>query len=118
VDVSVNCTGKGAWPEDGFALKLATTVGGGFVTVMVWLELLLWPGQVTVSVAVKLPALLYVWLGLCDELVAPSPKFQLQAVGPPVDVSVNCTVKGAWPELGLALKLAANGGGGFVTVIV
>ena len=38
-----------------------------------------------------------------------------------MDVSVNCTVKGAWPLVGLAVKLAANGGGGavqFVTVMV
>jgi hypothetical protein len=35
----------------------------------------------------------------------------------PVDWSVNWTVKGAWPEVGEAEKLA-TGGGGVVTVIV
>ena len=31
--------------------------------------------------------------------------------GQPVDVSVNCTVSGAVPELGVPLKLAVGGGG-------
>jgi hypothetical protein len=54
----VNCTVNGAWPEFGFALKLAVTGGGGaFVTVMVWLALLVCPLlPVTVKLAVKLPA--------------------------------------------------------------
>ena len=56
----MNCTDNGAWPEDGLALKLAVTGGGGaFVTVIVWLALLVWPPLPdTVNVAVKLPALL------------------------------------------------------------
>jgi hypothetical protein len=50
----VNCTVKGAWPELGLAEKVAVTGAGpgAFVTVMVWLALLLWPLPVKVSVAV------------------------------------------------------------------
>jgi hypothetical protein len=51
----------------------------------------------------------------------PSPKFQLHAVGLPVDASVNCTVKGACPLEGSAVKSAQSGGGGeaaLVTTIV
>ena len=61
---------------------------------------------------------------MCDGfwvvLVAPSPKFQLHAVTGPLDWSVNCTVKGAWPELGLAEKFAVTGvgPGALVTVMV
>ena len=58
VDVSLNCTANGAWPEDGLALKPAVTCAEAFVTVMVWLVLLLWPPLPdTVKVAVKPPAL-------------------------------------------------------------
>ena len=31
---------------------------------------------------------------------------------------MNCTVNGAWPEVGLALKLAVGGGGWSLSVIV
>jgi hypothetical protein len=34
----------------------------------------------------------------------PSPKPQLQVVGELVDISVNCTVKGPQPEVGVAEK--------------
>ena len=58
MEVSVNCTAKGAWPEGGFALKPAVTCEEAFVTVIVWLALLLWPPEpVTVSLAVKVAAL-------------------------------------------------------------
>ena len=49
----------------------------------------------------------------------PSPKFQDQAVGFPVEESVKCTASGAWPLLGLALKLATGAAGvGASAVIV
>ncbi len=55
--------------------------------------------------------------GLCAELCdEPSPKFQSQLVMLPLDLSVHCTVKGALPEVGLAVKFAV--GGGVVTWIV
>jgi hypothetical protein len=56
------------------------------------------------------PAAAYVWLGLRDVEVAPSPKLHDQDVGEPVDVSVNAT---AWPargEAGLKVKEAASVG--------
>jgi hypothetical protein len=40
-----------------------------------------------------------VWLGFSAVEVDPSSKSQLQEVGTPVDVSVNCT---AWPTTGVA----------------
>ena len=46
---------------------------------------------------------------LCDE---PSPKFQSRLVMLPLDRSVNCTAKGAWPEVLFAVKSAVGGGGG------
>ena len=53
---------------------------------------------------------------LCEE---PSPKFQSRLVMLPLDWSVNCTLKGALPEVGFALKFAVGaGGGGVVTWIV
>jgi hypothetical protein len=53
LDWSVNWTPNGAWPLLGLAEKLAVTGGGGLVTVMVWLTLLVWPLlPLTVKVAV------------------------------------------------------------------
>jgi hypothetical protein len=52
------------------------------------------------------------------ELDDPSPKFQLHETTGPLDSSVNCTLSGAWPEVGLAEKPALTGCGGLVTVIV
>lgn len=46
-------------------------------------------------------------------LELPSPKFQFQLVGVLIEVSVNATVSGAAPELGVPTKLAT---GGAVTV--
>jgi len=47
--------------------------------------------------------------------VPASPKFHAHEVGELVDVSVNATVSGAVPEVGVPVKLAT--GGGVVTVI-
>jgi len=41
-------------------------------------------------------------------LVFPSPKSQDHIVGPPVDVSVNCTVNGAVPDVGVPTKSAST----------
>ena len=46
---------------------------------------------------------------LCDE---PSPKFQSRLVMLPLDRSVNCTAKGAWPEVVFAVKSAVGAVGG------
>ena len=80
------------------------------VTKMV--ELLLdWPVRLeTVKVAVKLPVVLLVCFGSRVAAAKPSPNAQLHALGPPVERSVNCTVRGAAPELGLATKAAVTPG--------
>jgi len=54
---------------------------------------------VAVSVTVFAPVVVKAWLGFWEVLVDPSLKFHCQKVGPPVDVSVNCT---AWPAVGEA----------------
>lgn len=54
-------------------------------------------------------------MGCCTVLVPPSPKFQLQPLTVPVDVSLNATVIGALPDVVLTLKFAT--GGGIVAVI-
>ncbi len=55
-----------------------------------------------------MPALAYWWDGFCSVLVPPSPNVQSQLVGLPVDWSVKLTVRGAQPELGVALKAATG----------
>jgi hypothetical protein len=50
----------------------------------------------------------YVNNGLWTVLVFPSPKFQLHDVGELVEVSVNCTVRGAVPDVGVPVKLATG----------
>ena len=47
-------------------------------------------------------------------LVVKSPKSQCQAVGVPVEVSWNCTVSGAAPFVGVAVKSAVSGVAGSV----
>ena len=41
-------------------------------------------------------------------LVPPSPKFQLHDVGDPVELSVNCTVRGAVPDVGVPENAATG----------
>jgi hypothetical protein len=53
-------------------------------------------------------------MGFWSVLEPPSPKFQFQFVGVFVELSTNWTVKGAVPEVTLAVKLAT---GGAVTVM-
>jgi hypothetical protein len=54
-----------------------------------------------------------VWVGLSDVLVELSPKFQVHAVGLPVEVSVNVTV---WPVVG-ALGEKVKAAVGFEDVV-
>ena len=49
-----------------------------------------------------------VWLGFCCVDVVPSPKFQFQVVGEPVEVSTNWTCNGAGPLVGDAMNAAVN----------
>jgi hypothetical protein len=46
--------------------------------------------------------------GFCVVAVWPSPKFHAHDVGDPVDVSVNETVNGAFPDAGDRVKLATG----------
>jgi len=62
----------------------------------------------TVKLTVYFPVLLYVCAGLLDVEVFPSPKFHFHEVGEPVLSSVNCTFKGAFPEVGYAEKAATG----------
>ena len=48
------------------------------------------------------------WFGFCDVDVPPSPKFQLQLVIEPVELSVNATFRGASPLVGVAEKPATQ----------
>jgi len=57
----------------------------------------------------------YRWRGFCSSENVPSPKSQDQDVGLPVEVSVNCTVRGAEPAVGVPVKPGTSGG--TVTVI-
>jgi hypothetical protein len=54
-----------------------------------------------------LPGEAYWWDGLCVVDVFPSPKFQDLDEIVPVEVSVNCTLRGASPWSGVAEKFAA-----------
>ena len=77
----------------------ATGAGDGAgapVAVMVLVAVVEPLALVAVSVTVKSPAAVKVWLGFCAvEVALPSPKFHDQLVGLPVDVSVNWTARGA-----------------------
>src|SRR4051812_27278384 len=77
------------------------------------------PRFVAVKLTSKVPAVWYTWEGFCAADVAvPSPKFHDQLVGDPVEVSVNCTIRGAVPLAGVTVKDAVGaGGGGTVTWI-
>ena len=49
--------------------------------------------------------------------VEPSPKVQYQDVGELVDASVNATVSGDFPEVGVPVKLATGATGAVLTVM-
>ena len=76
--------GDGETFED--MVHAALSAGGGAVTDIVRLLLVVPPLPVTVSVTMKLPTLLKVCDGFCAELCAePSPKSQSQTLIVPVD---------------------------------
>lgn len=106
------------WALPALALRPVGAPGGVPLmgeAVMVTLEVAVFTGaelSLTVRVAVKVPAELYVWLGFWTVLVAdPSPKFQLKLYGgvPPVAVPVKAMFSGTWPEVGAAEAVAASG---------
>jgi hypothetical protein len=78
-------------------------------TLIVEVEVLDPKALLTVNMAVKYPALVYVWEGFCAVLLAdPSPKFHCQLVGELPDMSVNWTFNGDAPLMGVAVKLAVG----------
>ncbi|OQA58290.1 MAG: hypothetical protein BWY45_01258 [Euryarchaeota archaeon ADurb.Bin294] len=109
VDVSVNWTVSGAVPDVGVAVKFAT-MPPDWVTVMYpSFVLVLEPpvAELAVSFTVYVPAFWYVCEGFAIiPSVVPSPKSHAHMVGLPVDVSVNWTVSGAVPDVGVAVKSA------------
>ena len=62
------------------------------------------PRLLAVNDTVYLPPVRYVWTGFCTVafVTFPSPNDQFHAVGEPVELSVNATVSGAWPEVTFA----------------
>ena len=50
------------------------------------------------------------WVAFRSVEVFPSPKSQLHAVTLPSEVSLNCTVSGAFPSFGANVKLATGAG--------
>jgi hypothetical protein len=104
VEVSVNCTD---WPGAGSdGLNVKDAVSDEAPTAMVRLALEEPELFVTVSVTVRDPAVANAWLGFWAALVPPSPKSHAHDVGPPVDVSVNCTACPSPGEAGLKVKAA------------
>src|SRR4051794_6723597 len=55
--------------------------------------------------------------GCCAVDVVPSPKSQAQLVGPPVEVSVKVTTKGAVPDVGVAVNRAVGAGAGDTVMV-
>jgi Flp pilus assembly protein TadG len=105
IDVSVNWTACPAAGEAGVNVNDATTATA---TVTVRVVLADPVPFVAVRVTVFDPAVAKEWLGFCEVEVAPSPKFQDQAVGVPVDVSVNWTACPATGEAGVNVNEAAS----------
>jgi hypothetical protein len=58
------------------------------------------------------------WLGFFAVLVAPSPKFHCQEVGPPEVVSANCTASPGPGVEGLKTKVASADEGRTIRVLV
>jgi hypothetical protein len=94
--------------------------GAGGLTVIVAVAEVEPPLLVAVSLAVYVPAVLYVCDGFCAVDVPPSPNSQDHDVGEPVEVSVKLTGSGAVPVVGDAVKDATGAAGppGGLTVMV
>ena len=83
--------------------------------VICFIDVLLPPKFVALSVTSKTFGSTNVWTGFCSVEEFASPKFQFQDVGEPVEVSVNCTANGTVPFVIFVVKLAT--GVGVVMVI-
>jgi hypothetical protein len=62
----------------------------------------------TVNVTVYVPAARYLCSGFSNGEPPPSPKSHDHDVGEPVDVSVNCTSSGPYPDVGEAVSEAVG----------
>ncbi len=96
---------------------IPVTVGAGLVTVIypTRVAVLLPPALVAVRLTVYVPAVVYWCEGFWSADEPVSPKFHAHEVGLLAEVSVNVTVSGAVPDVGVPVKLAT--GGGVVTVM-
>ena len=72
---------------------------------------------VTFSVTVYVPFAEYLWEGFLSVDVLPSPKVHTHEVGELVDVSVNATVSGNFPVVGVPVKLATGATAAVLTVM-
>ena len=100
--VSVNVTFNDAFPESVEPQKSATGACEVVVTVIYFdfVAVLLPATFVTVSLTVYFPVLEYLCVGFWDVDDVPSPKSHFHLVGFPVLLSVNLTLKGAFPYFG------------------
>jgi hypothetical protein len=108
--VSVNVTSNCAGPLVGLAVKDAVGWVGADDTLIVCETDVPPPEFVAVSVAVNVPAVVYVCVGFWLVDVPPSPNAHAQLVGPPVLVSVKLTNSEAVPLVGLAVNAAVGAG--------
>src|ERR671911_769171 len=116
--VPVNVTFVSAGNEAPLAGAAISSVGAvfGAFTVTDWLAVSLPPGPLTVRVAVYVAGASYVvWTGSSNgrgssTKPVPFPSVHVIDVMFPVDVSVNCTVRGAVPVVGTAVNDATGGG--------
>ena len=72
---------------------------------------------VAMSETLYVPTVAYVLEGFSVVLVFPSPKFHNHDVGELAEVSVNWTVRGVLPEVGLPKKVATGESGAVVAVV-
>ena len=74
----------------------------------------------TVKVTLNFPALEYVCVGLQDDEVAPSPKFQIRETADSALLSTNDTFNGFFPDVALAENAAIGAfmvvGGAFMAI--
>jgi hypothetical protein len=112
VEVSANCTAKGAEPLVGVAVKSAVGgTGADTVTRLLTVTVSCPSEEATDNVTEKEPAVVYTCEGFRAVLVWPSPKLQAHdviAAEPGDDVSVNWTVNGAVPVAGTAVNAAVG----------
>jgi hypothetical protein len=100
VEVSLNCTTKGATPKVGEAVKEAVTLAGRIVKFEV--VLLVPAGLVVARVAQAAPAVVNTCTGFCESLVLPSEKVQAQVVGLLVALPVKAKLTGRRRVAGVA----------------